>query len=457
MKQIAYLSLGSNIGDRVGNLNVALEALGAFVFVQEISSLYETPAAYVTDQSNFLNAVCRVATNLSPTELLDALEKTMLDLGRRRSIRYGPRVIDIDILFYEGLQLKSDRLSIPHPLLPERDFILEPLCDIAPDFVHPGIGKSIQTLWDELHVPPLTRVMPIGNRLWSWGQKTYIMGILNITPDSFSGDGLVKSEEEIESTNVVQRTIDQARRFVAEGADCLDIGGLSTRPGHELVSVDTEIARVVPVIEALASEVDRPISIDTFRSEVAAATLEAGAQMINDVWGTRYDHKIAQLAIQSRVPLIVMHNRMEPTYLDDLEQPNSGAAYEYTDIIDDIHQELAESLTGLQHLGIPRWNLIADPGMGFGKNLKQQLELIHRFRELQSLDYPLLFSASRKGFIGKVLDETSPTDRVEGTLAATVLAIDRGADIVRVHDVRQIKRAVRMTDAIIRRPMVVAD
>lgn len=456
MKQTAYLSLGSNIGDRIGNLNTALEALRAYAPVQETSWLYETAAAYVTDQPNFLNAVCRVATNLSPTELLDALEQTMLDMGRRRSIRYGPRIIDIDILFYGDLQLKSDRLSIPHLLLPERDFVLEPLCDIAPNFRHPELGKSIQTLWTELNGPRLTRVMPIGNQLWSWGQKTYIMGILNVTPDSFSGDGLVQSAEGTEST-LVQRAIDQAHRFVAEGADCLDIGGLSTRPGHELVSVDTEIARVVPVIEALANEVDRPLSIDSFSAEVATAALEAGAQMINDVWGTRYDHKIAQLAVQTHVPLIVMHNRMEPTYLDDLERPNSGAAHEYTDIINDIHQELTESLTGLQRQGLPRWNLIADPGMGFGKNLEQQLELIHRLGELKTLNYPLLFGASRKSFIGKVLDEPSPTDRIEGTLAANVLAIDRGADIIRVHDVRQIKRAARMTDAIVRRSPMAAN
>jgi dihydropteroate synthase/2-amino-4-hydroxy-6-hydroxymethyldihydropteridine diphosphokinase len=439
-----YLALGSNLGDRAGNVHAALRAVAAFATVEETSFLYETAAAYTPDQPDFLNAACRIRTRLSPHELLQAIEHVMAELGRRRTVRYGPRLIDIDILFYADLQLESDDLTIPHPRLAERDFVLGPLRDIAPDLVHPTLNESVETLWHRLSHSDLIRVTPIGNRLWSWGRKTYIQGIINVTPDSFSGDGLGQTADLL-----VERAVAQARRFADEGADCLDVGGHSTRPGHGLLPVSEEIERVVPVIEALAEAVDLPISVDTFRAEIARSAIEVGAHAINDVWGLRFDPSIADIAAEFAVPLMVMHSRLTVDYLDQFAIPPAGAAYDYADIIQDIADELTWSLETALAVGMPRWLLIADPGIGFGKNLAQNLALIDRLGELRSLGYPLLGSPSRKGFIGKALGGLPPEQRLEGTIAACVLAIDRGADILRVHDVKAVARAARIADAIV--------
>ena len=419
--------------------------LTSFATVEATSFLYETAAAYVTDQPDFLNAACRIRTRLSPHDLLQAIERVMADLGRQRTVRYGPRLIDIDILFYADLQVESDDLTIPHPRLAERDFVLGPLRDIAPDLVHPILNESVETLWRRLDGSDLAKVTPIGNRLWTWGAKTYIQGIINVTPDSFSGDGLGQAGDLL-----VERAVAQARRFADEGADCLDVGGHSTRPGHGLLPIAEEIDRVVPVIEALAGAVDLPISVDTFRAEVARAAVEAGAHAVNDVWGLRFDPTIADVAAEFAVPLMLMHSRLAVDYLDRFAVPPAGAAYDHVDIIRDITHELTWSLQTAQTAGMPRWLLIADPGIGFGKDLAQNLVLIDRLGELRSLGYPLLFGPSRKGFIGKTLGGLPPEERLEGTLAACVLAIDRGVDILRVHDVKAVARAARMADAVVR-------
>lgn len=444
-----YLALGSNLGNRAANLGTAIKALSGFATVEETSFLYETKAQYLTHQPDYLNAVCRIRTPLAPQELLGAIEQTMDDMGRLRTVRYGPRLIDIDILFYDDVHIETADLVIPHPLLAERAFVLEPLCDIAPLLHHPVLNRSVRDLLADLKAHPLLRVMPIRDQLWTWDRKTYIMGILNITPDSFSGDGLW-----VPGQHAAQHAVAQAHRFVAEGADCLDVGGLSTRPGHTLIPVEEEMARVVPIIRALAQAVKVPLSVDTFRFEVAQAVLEAGAHMLNDVWGLRFDPQLAQLAAAKSVPLLVMHNRVQPEdpdYRGYVQRLPFGPANEYGELIQEIGHELHQSL-GLAHsLGVPRWLLITDPGLGFGKTLAQQLELIRRLGELKRLGYPLLFGASRKSFIGKVLDDLPAAERGEGTLATGVLAIERGADILRVHDVRAMSRAARMTDAIVRK------
>ena len=442
---IVYLALGSNLGDRAGNVHAALRALAGFATVEATSFLYETAAAYVTEQPDFLNAACRIRTRLPPHDLLQAIERVMADLGRQRTVRYGPRLIDIDILFYADLQLESDELTIPHPRLAERDFVLGPLRDIAPDLVHPTLNRSVGDLWCALGQPDLTRVTPIGNRLWTWGSKTYIQGIINVTPDSFSGDGLGEVGDLL-----VEKAVAQAQRFAEEGADCVDVGGHSTRPGHGLLPVSEEIARVVPVIKAMAQVVDLPISVDTFRAEVAHAAIEAGAHAINDVWGLRFDPTLADIAAEYAVPLMLMHSRLAVDYLEQFAVPPVGAAYEHGEIIQDIVDELTWSLETAQASGLPRWLLIADPGIGFGKDLAQNLALINRLGELSPLGYPLLFGPSRKGFIGKTLGGLPPEQRLEGTIATCALAIDRGVNILRVHDVKAVARAARMADAVLR-------
>jgi dihydropteroate synthase/2-amino-4-hydroxy-6-hydroxymethyldihydropteridine diphosphokinase len=444
-----YLALGSNLGRRAANLLRALHEVAPYFRVEATSFLYETQPAYMTDQPQFLNAVCRGGTHLAPHELLAALEVTMKEMGRVRTLRYGPRLIDLDILFYDGIQFATPDLTIPYQLLAERQFVLEPLCDIAPDLRHPASGETMRRLLDSLQLPTLTKVLPVGDQLWQWGAKSYMMGIINITPDSFSGDGLLDNP-----AATVAQAVARAKRLADEGADCLDVGGISTRPGHLLIAVEEEIARVTPVIQALAQEVNLPISIDTFRSQVAQAALTAGAHMINDIWGLRFDAELARLAAQSGVPLVVMHNRMEPTdpaYRRQVMHRPFGPANHYHDVIADLGAELEESLALAASCGVPRWLLLVDPGIGFGKSLEQQLELMDRLDEVKALGYPLLFGASRKSFIGRVLGGLPVEERLEGTLAANVLAIVRGADILRVHDVQAMSRAARITDALVRR------
>lgn len=293
--------------------------------------------------------------------------------------------------------------------------------------------------------PPYPPPLPVGNLLLEWGKRTYIMGIINCTPDSFSGDGLATAQD------VVEAAVAQARRFVAEGAHILDIGGESTRPGSQPVNGEEEAARVLPVIERIAQELDTVISIDTYKAEVARAALDAGAHLLNDVWAGRMDAAMLPLAAERHVPIVLMHNRSRPK---DVQQESIlGGRYvgvQYDDLIGDIQRELAEVVVAAKAAGIPDAHIILDPGVGFGKTVPQNLELLNRLDEIRAMGYPLLLGASRKSFIGYTLD-VPPDERVEGTAATVAVGIMRGADIVRVHDVRMMARVAKMTDAIVRR------
>ncbi len=279
-----------------------------------------------------------------------------------------------------------------------------------------------------------------------WGTRTYIMGILNATPDSFSGDGLLAA-----GGDWVQAAVSQGLRFVEEGADILDVGGESTRPGAAPISAEEEMRRVIPVIRALRQATDVPISIDTYKAEVAKAALDAGADIVNDVWGLRMDPEMAPLVARRGVPVIIMHNRSRPK--NAVQEARLGGRYvgiEYENLIEDVKRELLDSVAIAHAAGIPDEHIILDPGIGFGKTVEQNLELIDRLDEIAALGYPVLLGPSRKSFIGYTLD-LPPDERVEGTAAAVAIGIDRGADIVRVHDVLYMTRVARMTDAIVRR------
>jgi dihydropteroate synthase len=273
----------------------------------------------------------------------------------------------------------------------------------------------------------------IGPRTFAWGERTYVMGILNITPDSFSGDGLFGAAGA--SVDPAEAAVAQARRMVDEGADILDVGGESTRPGHEEVDVEAERHRVVPVIAALRSALpDLPISVDTTKPAVAEAALAAGADVINDVWGVGADDALPRLAAEHGVPLVVMHNRAEPVYVSLIAE-----------VVADLQRALERALA----VGVAWDDLIVDPGFGFGKSAEHNLEVLRRLDVLRLLGRPVLLGASRKSTLGKVLD--LPVDeRLEATLATTALGIAGGADIVRVHDVRPNVRAARMSDAVVR-------
>ncbi len=288
-----------------------------------------------------------------------------------------------------------------------------------------------------------------------WGSRTYLMGIINITPDSFSGDGILPGEDhapvKISSTDIVQIALEQGRRFVNVGADILDVGGESTRPGAQPVGVEEEAQRVLPVIQALAAELDVLISIDTYKAPVAEAALQAGAQIVNDVWGLHVDPDLARVAAHSGCPVILMHNRSSWANAEIRERLGGryvGMAYE--NLIEDIRRDLLESVEIAHAAGVQDEKIILDPGIGFGKTIEQNLELIDRLDEIRSLGYPVLLGPSRKSFIGYTLNRP-PEQRLEGTAAAASVGIVRGADILRVHDVEFLVSVARMTDAIVRR------
>lgn len=268
--------------------------------------------------------------------------------------------------------------------------------------------------------------MIIGNRVFDAEHRTYIMGILNVTPDSFSDGG---------KFNQMDAALYHAEEMIRDGADIVDVGGESTRPGHTVISDDEEISRVAPVIEAIKSRFDIPVSIDTYKGKVTEAALKAGADLVNDIWGFKFDHKVAELTAQYGAACCLMHNRSEPTYQDYLN---------------DVVADLKECVRIAKDVGISDDKIILDPGVGFGKTYQMNLEIINHVDVLHSLGFPILLGTSRKSVIGQTLN--LPTDqRVEGTLATTAVGVLKGCAFVRVHDIKENKRVIQMTEAIMGR------
>jgi dihydropteroate synthase len=271
----------------------------------------------------------------------------------------------------------------------------------------------------------------IGGRTFRWSERTYVMGILNVTPDSFSGDGLLAAP----GPDHVAAALDLAGRMVAEGADLIDVGGESSRPGHQPVEASEEIRRVVPVVRALRdAHPEIPLSVDTTKPAVAAAAIDAGAALINDVWGVAQDDALIGLAAERRIPIVLMHNRAEARYVNLV-----------VEVIGDLQRALERALRAGCH-----WeDLIVDPGFGFGKAPHHNLALLRDLAAMRAMGRPIMLGTSRKSTLGRVLD-LPPEERLEATLATTALGIAAGVDIVRVHDVRANVRAARMADAIVR-------
>ncbi len=267
-----------------------------------------------------------------------------------------------------------------------------------------------------------------GNTEFRWGERTYVMGVCNVSPDSFSGDGL---SDDIEAVAA------RAKRFVAEGADIIDVGGESTRPGAEPISADEELRRVMPAIERLAAELTVPLSIDTYKSVVADQAIKAGAGMINDIWGLKRDPNLAQVAAEAGVPIVLMSNQQDTT------PGNIG------DIMTEVISGLERSISLAMNAGVPRDNIIVDPGIGFGKSVAQNLEVIQRLAELKILGRPILLGTSRKFMRNRPFDQ-----RIEATAATVAIGIANGADMVRVHEVQQIVQVCQMSDAVVRRRQV---
>lgn len=267
--------------------------------------------------------------------------------------------------------------------------------------------------------------MQVGKVTMTPGEKPYIMGILNVTPDSFSDGG---------QFNNIDEALKQVRKMVEEGADIIDIGGESTRPGHEEVAIQEEIDRVVPIIKAIRAEIDVPISIDTSKSQVAEAALEAGADMINDVWGFKRDPRMAEVAAKYGVPCCLMHNRRDKNYQD---------------LMKDMKKDLEESIEMALKAGVAKENIILDPGIGFAKTLEDNLQVMKKMDLICDMGYPVLLGTSRKSMIGLAMD-LPVAERLEGTLATTVLGVKAGVMFYRVHDVLENKRAADMTHIILR-------
>ena len=277
---------------------------------------------------------------------------------------------------------------------------------------------------------PFEGITDIGGRRFVWGERTYVMGVINVTPDSFSHDGVGGD---------VEVAVRLAAQFQEDGADIIDVGGESTRPpgiygNSKPVTASEELSRVLPMIEAIRRETDLPVSIDTYKATVAQAAIEEGASMINDVWALQRDPDMLGVAADADVPVVLMHNQV---------------GTEYVDLVPDVIEGLRVRVDAAVKGGVRPENIIVDPGMGFGKTALQNLEILRRLDEFDSLGLPLLVGMSRKSTIGYVLG-LPVEDRVEGTAATVALSIAGGADIVRVHDVKEMTRVARMTDAVVR-------
>jgi dihydropteroate synthase len=286
------------------------------------------------------------------------------------------------------------------------------------------ISKASLAEWRKKRGGSDTGVTRCGNTEFRWGERTYVMGIINVSPDSFSGDGLAG----------VDTAVSQAERFVDEGVDMVDVGGESTRPNSSPIAVDEELQRVIPVLERLAGRVKVPLSVDTYKYEVARRALDAGADMLNDIWGLKKEPRLAALAAERGVPIILMSNQREKPVKNIIPE-----------VISDLKRAIDLSLDA----GVPWENIIVDPGIGFGKTLEQNLELVRRLDGLKVLGRPVLLATSRKSMIGMVL-EFPPEQRLEGTAASIAIGISKGADMVRVHDVKEMMRVCKMSDAIVR-------
>ncbi|KZP21078.1 Dihydropteroate synthase [Athelia psychrophila] len=541
----AAIALGSNLGDRFANIEHALRLLenplhllgsssilgrDPQIVIVDTSFLYETAPMYVTDQPSFINCACMIQTTVEVGTLLVLLKKIEVIVGRVPSIRNGPRAVDLDILLFDQEVIdtrptdsKKDlddlvgELIVPHPRMQEREFVLRPLNDMIPDAIHPQIKEPIKALLQRLtearpkDEPPMRKVIPFPRyphapasteaipgfaqpvpltaTHWTFPssssdrqtapRKTYIMATLNATPDSFS-DG---SEH-----NTIPTAVSYANSSVALGADIIDVGGYSTRPGAAFVSEEEEINRVVPVIQVIrgansSAEVNPKtkealISVDTFRWKVAEEAVLAGANCINDVYsftGPEYppaqasaDHLITmrRVARDLAVPVVLMHSRGHAGSNKDYD---SYANAVDSPVLEGIRVELGDKVNAIVkgRNGLRRWFVLVDPGVGFSKSLEDNLELLrhasliteptHAHNPLAG--YPQLIGTSRKSFLGVVLAspsvdgtyegrQTEGRDRVWATAAAISCAVQQKATVIRVHDVQEMGDVVRVASAL---------
>jgi len=466
--KFCYIALGSNMDDKLRHLSRAVQALKGLpgLSLRRTSSLYSTKAQYVSDQPAFLNAVVELElsdTRLSKIpELLIDLKQIEEELGRKPGIRRGPRVIDLDIIAVGrqtvNIQEGKYPLQVPHALMHERDFVLVPLNDLRPDWRHPALSgePSVSELVERLKSGsgtspdgasldawPVQMLPGAGGlygkkvgQLWRRGEQTLIMGILNITPDSFSDGG-----DHLDPANAVRA----AAEMVSAGAQILDIGGESTRPGAAEVSVEEEIRRVVPVIAGIRKAgIDATVSIDTRKAAVAKAAIQAGADWINDVSAGDFDAEMFAVAAVMLAPIVLMHMKGTPDTMNSLAN--------YSNVVEEVTTHLVARRNAAEAAGVPSWNVILDPGIGFAKNLQHNISLLQDCARLVAnmRPSPILVGASRKRFLGTILDEPDAKKRTFGNAAVTAISIAGGVDVLRVHEVGEMAQVARVCDRVYR-------
>ncbi|KAK1437692.1 hypothetical protein QVD17_03488 [Tagetes erecta] len=462
-EQEVVIALGSNVGDRLNNFNQALSQMKkSGIQITRHACLYETDPAYVTDQPRFLNSAIRGITKLGPHELLSVLKKIEKEMGRTKGIRYGPRPIDLDILFYGKYRINSETLSVPHERIFERPFVMAPLVDLLGSDVdndtvlcwHSFSKKGLFKSWEELGGESMigkdgfTRVLPVNDRLWDWSKKTSVMGILNLTPDSFSDGGKFDS---------VGSAISRVRTMISEGTDIIDLGAQSTRPMATKISVQEELDRLIPVLEKILElpEIEgKLLSVDTFYSEVAAEAVKKGAHIINDVSGGKLDSHMFRVVADLNVPYITMHMRGDPSTMQNSEN------LKYDDVCKEVGDELHDCVRSAELCGVPAWRIILDPGIGFSKKTEDNLEILMGIKRIRgeigrkSLGVsraPLLIGPSRKRFLGEICGRVSAVERDPATVSAVTCAVLGGANVVRVHNVGDNADAVRLCDSLLDR------
>lgn len=448
------VALGSNVGDRVANFEKALQLMkDAGIFVVSHANLYESAPAYVTDQPKFLNSAVKAHTVYDAYTVLDKLKNIEKELGRvDGGIRYGPRPIDLDILFFDDHTISSESLTIPHPRIWERPFVLAPLMDLHSTkpadhfYLWPERFFSARRAWklmggDALFKEEcLTRVMPLGKTLWDWSRRTHVMGILNVTPDSFSDGGKFLS---------VPDAVARAEAMIAEGVDVIDIGAQSTRPGATRLTTEEELERLLPVVRAIAKLAAKAesvhLSVDTFDAKVAKEAVLNGVHMVNDVSGGSFDPAMHSTVAKLGVPYVLMHMRGNSNNMLSEEYIT------YHDVCETAAEELCVQIKNAELNGIPAWRVLTDPGLGFSKTYEQNLELLRHLPSFRSglaswsfaaFHAPLMVGPSRKSFLGKLTGQEDPQGRDAVSLAAATNCIAKGADVVRMHDVKSISACI---------------
>ncbi|KAH6634558.1 Dihydropteroate synthase-like protein [Chaetomium sp. MPI-SDFR-AT-0129] len=453
-KRTAYIALGSNMGDRIGWIEKACNEMDARgIKVKRTSSLWETEPMYVLDQDRFVNGACEVETTLEPLELLDSLQDIEKALGRKKVIDKGPRNIDLDILLYDNIVFDHERLKIPHIGIPEREFVLRPLAELIPDKpIDPARPWRLTADYlDALprSTTPLTTMTPLSShhppiQALNSSRKTHVMAILNMTPDSFSDGGQHAPNDQPTLHQTITALLDA-------GATMIDIGGQSTAPGTPEVSLDEELSRVIPAITLIRERFpSRPalVSVDTYRASVAEAAVAAGADIVNDVSGGSMDPAMLPTVARLGATICLMHMRGTPATM------NSLATYPDAEggLIGGIARELVARVRAAEDAGVRRWRIVLDPGLGFAKVGPQNVDVLRHLEELRNWPglqgLPWLVGSSRKSFIGRVTGVPTPRERIWGTAATVAAAVQGGADVVRVHDVREMAQVVAMADAI---------